>query len=76
MVAFSQFQILGERGASFLWIGEPLILAEMVSLCYRDRVLRPFRIAACFSTVGFALAMLVLDLQTKEVLDDYTTLFQ
>ncbi len=76
MVAFSQFQILGERGASFLWIGEPLILAEMVSLCYRDRVLRPFRVAACFSTVGFALAMLVLDLQTKEVLDDYTTLFQ
>ncbi len=76
MIAFSQFQILGERGASFLWIGEPLILAEMVSLCYRDHPLRRFRVAASCSTICFALAMLALDLKTKEVLDDYTTLFQ
>jgi hypothetical protein len=76
IIAFSQFQILGARGASFLWIGEPLIVAQMVFAFYRTIPLRRYRRMAAIAVVCFSLSTLVLDLNKKEVFDDYATVFQ
>jgi hypothetical protein len=76
IIAFNQFQILGARGASFLWIGEPLILAQMVAAFYRQVPLRRYRRIAAITVVCFSLSTMVLDLNKKEVFDDYTTVFQ
>jgi EpsG family len=76
IIAFSQFSILGQRGASFLWIGEPLIISEMVARFYRGVQLRRYRRFAAITVVCFALSTLVLDLNKKEVFNDYTTIFQ
>lgn len=76
IIAFNQFEILSARGASFLWIGEPLIIAQMVAAFYRDHSLRRYRRIAAITAVCFALGTLVLDLNKKEVFDDYTTVFE
>jgi hypothetical protein len=76
IIAFNQFQILGARGASFLWIGEPLIIAQMVAAFFREIPLRRYRRIAAITVVCFSLVTMVLDLNKKEVFDDYTTVFQ
>jgi hypothetical protein len=76
IIAFNQFQILGARGASFLWIGEPLIIAQMVAAFYREIPLRRYRRIAAITVVCFSLGTMVLDLNKKEVFDDYSTVFQ
>lgn len=76
MIVFNQFQILGQRGAAFLWMGEPLIVAQIVAASYHCRRLRRYRQIAVVGAVCFALATLVLDLKTKEVFNDYKTVFQ
>jgi hypothetical protein len=75
IIAFNQFEILGARGASFLWTGEPLIVAQLVFAFYRRGALRPYRRAAAIAVVCFSLCTLVLDLNKKEVFDDYATIF-
>jgi hypothetical protein len=76
IIVFNQFEILGARGASSLWIGEPLIIAQMVAVCYRDISLRPYRRIAAITVVCFAFSTLVLDLNQDKKLDDYKTVFQ
>ncbi len=76
IIAFNQFEILAARGASFLWIGEPLILAQIVATFYRDIALRRYRRIAAVTVVCFAFATLVLDLDVKKVVDDYQTVFE
>jgi len=76
IIVFNQFQILAARGASFLWIGEPLIVAQMVAVFYRDLSLRRYRRIAAITVVCFALSTMVLDLNQDKGFDDYTTVFQ
>jgi EpsG-like putative glucosyltransferase len=76
MIVFNQFQILGQRGAAFLWMGEPLIVAQIVVAFFHGGRLKRYRQVAVVGAVCFALATLVLDLKTKEVFNDYKTVFQ
>jgi amylovoran biosynthesis protein AmsC len=76
IIAFSQFQILGARGASFLSFVEPFLVAEIVVVVCHDPFLRRYRRITAFTVVCFALSMLVLDLEVKEVVDNYQTVFQ
>jgi hypothetical protein len=76
IIAFNQFEILGARGASFLWIGEPVIVAQLVAVFYRNLPLRRYRCLVATTVVCFALSTLVLDLNKKEVFDDYKTVFE
>ena len=76
IIAFNQFEILAARGASFLSFAEPFLVAEIVALVYQDPSLRRYRRITAFTVVCFALSMLVLDLEFKEVVDNYQTVFQ
>ena len=76
IIAFNQFQILAARGASFLWIGEPLIVAQIVAF-YREvasSTISPYR--GRHRRMLLPSATLVLDLNKKEVVDDYQTVFE
>lgn len=77
IISFNQFSILGARGASFLSMGEPLIMADIVAVFYQDSALRRFRTVAASGTLAFALLMFVLNLHVKNVLvNEYRSIFQ
>lgn len=75
IVSFNQFGIIAARGASTLGIGEPLIVAQIVAMCYRESVLRRYRQIASCLVVGYALSMLIINLEVKALVDEYRSTF-
>jgi hypothetical protein len=75
MICFNQFGILSARGYSMLGIGEGLIVAQIVATVYEDIQLRRYRHFVSVVVVGYALTTLIVDLQVKNLVDEYTTTF-
>jgi hypothetical protein len=75
MISFNQFGILSARGYSLLGVGEGLIVAQMVAIVYEDRHLRRYRRLVSTAVVCYALTTLIIDLQVKNLVDDYRTTF-
>jgi len=75
MISFNQFGILSARGYSLLGVGEGFIVAQMVATVYEDRQLRRYRRLVSTVVVCYALATLIIDLQVKNLVDEYTTTF-
>jgi hypothetical protein len=75
MISFNQFGILSARGYSLLGVGEGFIVAQMVAMVYQDGQLRRYRRLVSTVVVGYALTTLIIDLQVKNLVDEYTTTF-
>lgn len=75
MICFNQFGILSARGYSLLGVGEGLIVAQIVAIVYQDRQLRRYRRLVSIVVVGYALTTLIIDLQVKDLVDEYRTTF-
>lgn len=75
MISFNQFGILSARGYSLLGVGEGFIVAQIVAMVYEDRNLRRYRRLVSTAVVCYALATLIIDLQVKNLVDEYTTTF-
>jgi hypothetical protein len=56
-------------------MGEPLLLAEIVGLVFKDHTFRRYKRLAAIGVIGFSLTMLVLNLDVKVVVNDYRTIF-
>jgi EpsG family len=75
MISFNQFGILSARGYSLLGVGEGFIVAQMVAMVYEDQQLRRYRRLVSTAVVCYALTTLIVDLQVKNLVDEYRTTF-
>ena len=62
IIAFNQFQALGARGATFLSIGEPIIIAEIVSICYTNSKLNQYKKLSVIGALSIASVMFILNI--------------
>jgi len=58
-----------------LGIGEGLIVAQIVAIVYEDGRLRRYRRFVSIAVVGYALTTLIIDLQVKNLVNEYSTTF-
>lgn len=75
MISFNQFGILSARGYSLLGVGEGFIVAQIVASVYEDRNLRRYRRLVSTVVVCYALTTLIIDLEVKNLVDEYRTTF-